>query len=61
MPTSGVTFTMKMDTDLFALAKAKTHAHSLEFSKQVGLAVQLWLPGLATKACMRCLMAHPTC
>jgi len=35
-PSSGpgavVKFTLKMDTDLFALAKAKTHARSLEVS-----------------------------
>eukprot|EP00775_Hariotina_reticulata_P004271 gene4271-4523_t len=32
-PASAVKFTMKMDTDLFALAKAKTVARSLEVSK----------------------------
>ncbi len=32
-PSSAVTFKMKLDTDLFALAKAKTKALSLEVSK----------------------------
>lgn len=31
-PTSAVKFSLKMDTDLFALAKAKTHARSLDVS-----------------------------
>ena len=32
-PSGAVKFTLKMDTDLFALAKAKTTARSLEVSK----------------------------
>ncbi|WIA40575.1 hypothetical protein OEZ86_013916 [Tetradesmus obliquus] len=32
-PSAAVSFSMKMDTDLFALAKAKTHARSLEVSR----------------------------
>lgn len=32
-PQDQVSFTMKLDTDLFALAKAKTSSKSLEISK----------------------------
>ena len=32
-PEDQVSFTMKLDTDLFALAKAKTSSKSLEISK----------------------------
>lgn len=32
-PQAQVTFTMKLDTDLFSLAKAKTTSKSLEVSK----------------------------
>lgn len=43
-PAAVVKFTMKLDTDLFALAKAKTYARSLEVGEPL-LRFGLWMGG----------------
>jgi len=67
-PEQGVTFKYKMETDLFALAKAKTHAGSLAVSRdgtQFSVFCADKCASLAVRACSKCpwtvIQARPVC